>query len=70
MAEAPVVNASPLVVLSKAERLDLLRLVGETVLVPEPVAVEIRTHSADAAVHALDSEAWLIPAPTIEIPRH
>lgn len=57
MAEPPVVNASPLLVLARAGRLDLLRLLGESVLVPTAVAAEVRAHS-DEAVRALDSEAW------------
>ena len=58
MAEPPVVNASPLVVLARAGRLDLLRLLGDRVVVPEAVAVEVDAHS-DEAARALKAEAWI-----------
>lgn len=64
MHEQPVVNASPIVILARAGRLELLRLIGERVLVPEAVAAEIRAHS-DEAARALDDEVWLE-----EVPRH
>ncbi len=56
MPEPAVVDASPLVVLARAGRLDLLRLLGERVLVPETVAVEVRAHS-DEAARALTAES-------------
>jgi predicted nucleic acid-binding protein len=58
VAEPPVVDASPLLVLSRTGRLDLLRLLGDSVIVPAAVAEEVRSHS-DEASRALDSEAWL-----------
>ncbi len=67
MREPPVVNASPLVVLARAGRLDLLRLVGERVLVPEAVGAEVRAHS-DEAARALDTEAWIEEVPDDPIP--
>jgi predicted nucleic acid-binding protein len=42
MAEPPVVNASPLLILARAGRLDLLQLLGDRILVPEAVATEVR----------------------------
>jgi predicted nucleic acid-binding protein len=54
----PVVNASPLLVLGRAGRLDLLKLLGERVLVPDAVATEVRAHS-DEAARALDAETWI-----------
>jgi predicted nucleic acid-binding protein len=67
VAESPVVNASPLVILARADLLDLLRLEGEPVLVPDSVAREVRRHSPDAAQRSLDSQAWLriVPSPPI-----
>ena len=69
MAEPPVVDASPLVVLAKAGELELLKLEGEPVMVPDEVAREVRAHSSDAAIHALDSQAWLKPTPSPNIPQ-
>lgn len=66
MPERPVVNASPLVVLARARRLDLLRLLGDQVVVPAQVADEVRAHS-DEAAHALDEEAWIEVAPAVPI---
>jgi len=67
MPEPPVVNASPLVVLARAGRLNLLRSLGERVLVPGAVAAEVRAHS-DEAVRALDGEAWIEEVPSDPIP--
>ena len=41
MAESAVVNASPLIFLSRAGLIDLLQLISEEVIVPESVATEI-----------------------------
>lgn len=68
MPEPPVVNASPLVVLARAGRLDLLRLLGDRVFVPEAVAAEIRGHS-DEAARALDAEGWIEEVPDTPRPR-
>lgn len=67
MAEPAVVNASPLVVLARAGRLDLLRLLGERVIVPEAVAAEVKAHS-DEAARALDDESWFEVVPSCAIP--
>ncbi|MCM3900761.1 MAG: hypothetical protein ND866_03575 [Pyrinomonadaceae bacterium] len=42
MAELAVVNASPLIFLSRAGLLDLLQLLSSEIIVPEIVAREIR----------------------------
>ncbi|MEH2254018.1 hypothetical protein [Nostoc sp.] len=42
MAEPPVINASPLIFLSRGSFLDLLQLLDEKVFVPSAVAVEIQ----------------------------
>jgi predicted nucleic acid-binding protein len=60
LAERPAVNASPLIQLADADLLDLLQLAGPEIVVPQPVADEIRAGgAADAAVRALDSIPWL-----------
>jgi predicted nucleic acid-binding protein len=60
-----VVNASPLIVLARAGRIDLLALVGTPIHVPESVSSEVRAHSDDAA-RALDTVAWLQTVPDSE----
>ncbi len=59
-----VVDASPLIVLTRAGHLDLLQDFGEgRVLVPKAVATEVSAHSDDAA-KALKNLAWLL---TVEV---
>lgn len=62
MTEPPVVNASPLIVLARAQETVLLRLLGERVLVPSEVAAEVRAHS-DEADSVLRSHSWIEEAP-------
>jgi predicted nucleic acid-binding protein len=61
-----VVNASPLIVLSRAGRIDLLTLVGNPIHVPESVNREVREHS-DEAARVLDTISWLqiVPDPAV-----
>ncbi len=47
MADAAIVNASPLIFLSKAGLIHLLRGVSPQVMVPEPVAMEIGRRGVD-----------------------
>lgn len=64
-----VVNASPLIFLSRAGLIDLLRLSSPQVAVPEAVAVEVgRRGSDDPTVRALRSTPWLNVVPVIPIP--
>ena len=61
-----IVDASPLIHLSEAGLLKLLRTAGETIWVPEPVAKEIRTYGErDPTSQALHASPWLEvrPAP-------
>ncbi|MBI2838387.1 MAG: hypothetical protein HYX75_08740 [Acidobacteria bacterium] len=57
MADPPVVNASPLIVLSKAGCLDLLKLEGETVLVPDAMA---SNHRLDASGYCTVTRTLLL----------
>lgn len=60
VAEPPVVNASPLIILAQAGHLNLLRVVGEPVRVPRPVEREVlRPGISDAASKAIQSQPWL-----------
>jgi predicted nucleic acid-binding protein len=55
-----VVNASPLIFLSKADRLEFLRLVAPEILVPNAVAEEIQQYGPnDPTAQALESTSWL-----------
>lgn len=68
MAEFAVINASPLIFLSRGQHLDLLRHFAERILVPEPVAREITVKGPeDPTVRALEGVSWLeiVPAPTV-----
>ena len=68
VSEAAVINASPLIFLSRGSHLDLLHHFAESIHVPEPVAAEIRKRgSEDITVKTLDSVSWLevIPAPAV-----
>jgi len=69
VADTCIVNASPLIFLAKAACLEYLRLEGETVLVPGPVAAEILGHSEDAGARALGENAWLIRMEAVPVPR-
>jgi predicted nucleic acid-binding protein len=60
VADVAVINASPLIFLSRGNQLDLLHRLVDRILVPEPVAREIRTKGPeDMTVNALDSVPWL-----------
>lgn len=60
MGETFVVDASPLIFLSRADQLVLLRKLASRVLVPVPVLREIqRKGPDDPTVRALASNSWL-----------
>jgi predicted nucleic acid-binding protein len=66
VAEAAVINASPLIFLSRGRCLHLLRLVADVILVPEPVVVEIRAKGdGDPTAQGLASTPWLREAPGV-----
>ena len=65
MAESAVVNASPLIFLSRAGLIDLLQLVSSEVIVPEAVAFEINVRGVgDPAARALANTSWLLVTET------
>jgi predicted nucleic acid-binding protein len=69
MAETAVVNASPLICLSRAGLADLLHLAGETVMVPVAVAREILARGeADVTARLLAKTPWLVQVEDPEIP--
>lgn len=59
MAEAPVVDASPLILLSRARQIELLKVLGTRVVVPSAVVAEVQAKSSDEAVRALQDHPWL-----------
>ena len=69
MAERAVVNASPLMFLSKAGLIELLRVVAPQIVVPEPVAQEIaRRGPEDITAKALASVPWLTAIAATPVP--
>lgn len=69
MAERPVVNASPLIFLSKGGLLDLLKLAGDEIIVPLPVASEIdQRGAADVTAQAIQKTSWLVVTETLPPP--
>lgn len=62
MPEQAIVNSSPLIFLSKAGHLDLLKLAGDLVVIPDSVLLEInRRGKQDITVQALEQAEWLHP---------
>jgi predicted nucleic acid-binding protein len=67
--EPAVTNASPLIFLARGGYLDLLQLTGDRVLVPMPVAREIRARgSHDVTARALEETPWLKVVDPPEVP--
>jgi predicted nucleic acid-binding protein len=55
-----IVDASPLILLAKAGRLELLRALGRDLIVPDAVADELRAKgSDDPVVQSVGNAAWL-----------
>jgi predicted nucleic acid-binding protein len=63
-----VVDASPLILLGKIGRLELLRVGGPEVIVPDAVRVEILAHGPDDAALEIAASSWMRVAPPIPIP--
>jgi predicted nucleic acid-binding protein len=58
--DPPAIDASPLIVLAQGRLLDILRVAGSRIVVPEAVAIEVRQYGPDdPAVRALESVEWL-----------
>ena len=69
MPEQIVVNASPLIFLSRSGHLDLLRVACDRAVVPEAVAGEIRARGdSDPTARALAQTEWLVVRAAPEIP--
>jgi predicted nucleic acid-binding protein len=64
-----IINASPLIFLSRSHHLDLLKSFADEVWVPEPVAEEISYRGQeDITAQAIKNTAWLITHPVEDIP--
>ena len=69
MAERAVVNASPLIFLSRAGLLDLLQLLSPEIIGPEIVATEIKVRGKDdPTAQAIANTAWLLVTQTPPVP--
>ena len=69
MAERAVVNASPLIFLTRAGLLDLLQLLSSEIIVPEIVATEIEIRGkSDPTAQAIANTPWLLVTPTQPVP--
>lgn len=69
VADHAVVNASPLIFLTRAGLLDLLQLLSSEIIVPEIIASEIDVRGkSDPTAQAIANTAWLVvtqtPVPT------
>lgn len=69
MAEAPAVDASPLIHLSRTNNLPLLQILSPTLVVPQPVLDEIGAKGDDpATLQAVQGMAWLSPVQPPAVP--
>ncbi|WP_008315622.1 DUF3368 domain-containing protein [Leptolyngbya sp. PCC 6406] len=60
MAETPIINASPLIYLSKAGLIDLLQLLSPQIFIPDAVATEIlRRGDSDVTAATISQTGWL-----------
>ena len=69
MTNTAVINASPLIFLSRSRHLDLLQTFAKEVWVPEAVATEILQRGPDdISAQAIEATDWLTVKSTLEIP--
>ena len=65
MSDRPAVNASPLIFLARGDRLNLLKIAGNEIVIPAAVAEEIRQRGPDdVTVQAIEKTSWLTVVPT------
>lgn len=64
-----MIDASPLIFLARGELLELLKLLGGVILVPEPVASEIlRRGPNDRTARALQTAPWIRIVEAVPVP--
>jgi predicted nucleic acid-binding protein len=69
VADKAIINASPLIFLSRSHHLSLLQAFADEIWVPEPVATEIlHRGQQDITARAIEHTDWLITQPVDSIP--
>lgn len=69
VAEPLVINALPLIYLSRSGHLPLLKILGDEIVVPEFVANEVRAYGPDdVTAKALVDTSWLREVPAEPVP--
>ncbi len=69
VADKAIINASPLIFLSRSHHLDLLQAFADEIWVPEPVATEILHRGyQDITAKAIEQTEWLMTKPVSGIP--
>ena len=69
VADRAIINASPLIFLSRSGYLDLLQAFAKEIWAPEPVTSEIlRRGRHDISARAIEQTGWLIITPVAHIP--
>ena len=69
MAKTVIINASPLIFLSRSGHLPLLKTFADEVWVPKPVATEIQQRGPDdISAQAIRDTDWLVVKPVSAIP--
>ena len=68
VADKAIINASPLIFLSRSHHLELLQAFASEIWVPAPVATEILHRGQDdITAKAIKNTAWLLTKPTLNI---
>ena len=69
MAKTVIINASPLIFLSRSGHVSLLKTFADEIWVPEQVAKEIQQRGAeDLSAQAIENTEWLVVKPVSIIP--
>jgi len=68
VADAAIINASPLIFLARSQHLELLKFFAREIWIPEPVAEEILARGmSDVTARAMRTTPWLIQKPAAVI---
>ena len=70
MTDIAIINASPLIFLSRGHHIELLKGFADEIWVPQPVAHEIQQRGeSDISVQTIENTDWLIVKPILTIPK-